>query len=670
MKIKLISLKLTNFKKIRNLKIDFENTTNIFGNNGTGKTSLFDAFLWLLFGKNSTDTATFEIKTLDENNQAYHNLEHEVEGVLLVDGIEHNLRRSLREKWVKKRGLTEEEFTGHETKYFWNEVPMKQEEFNSKIAGIINESLFKLLTSTTYFNNLKWQDRRMILEKIAGVIDDVAIIKALNLDAVQEKLMLDAYGQGKGKDNFKEFKAEINGKSKKIKQELETLPDRIKEAERAVPNEEDFTAVEANIATIKTDIAGIDDMLQSKSAAYQEYEAGKNKLISQRQAKHMEAQQIAFNIQNDVKAAGSTRKAAITEKKGELQQLNSKRQGLLNDYNTKASRKTAIETEQQNLRTKWAEENARMLVFDDKDFCCPTCKRAYEAGDVDAKKEEMERNFNQDKASKLEKINQQGASYKPELEQINTALGNIQSEGEKVKAEIETLQSHISELETEYTRLSADEAGQYGAKLAAHAGYQTLQTEIASLTTQIDEPYTAEDNSAMKFRKNDLQRQLEELQRKLATKGMREKQQARVTELSDQEQKLNEELAAFEGIEFSIKAFEKAKMNELESRINNRFAIAKFKLFQTNINGGEEPCCITLFNGVPYPDANTAGKIQVGLDIINTLSGHYGVQAPVWVDNRESVVSLPETECQLINLIVSEADNKLRIEKRIEKSVA
>ena len=102
-------------------------------------------------------------------------------------------------------------------------------------------------------------------------------------------------------------------------------------------------------------------------------------------------------------------------------------------------------------------------------------------------------------------------------------------------------------------------------------------------------------------------------------------------------------------------------MDTLEQRINGRFKLVKFKMFEEQINGGKTETCITLINGVPYSDANTASKIQAGIDIINTLSEHYDIKAPIWVDNKESVVKLPYTECQLINLIVSAEDSKLRV---------
>ncbi|MBP7398205.1 MAG: AAA family ATPase [Chitinophagales bacterium] len=72
MKISLKKLSLLNFKGIRQRTIEFNDVTNIFGKNEAGKTTLFDASLWVLFGKDSTDRKDFAIKTLDENNEPFH----------------------------------------------------------------------------------------------------------------------------------------------------------------------------------------------------------------------------------------------------------------------------------------------------------------------------------------------------------------------------------------------------------------------------------------------------------------------------------------------------------------------------------------------------------------------------------------------------------------------
>jgi len=106
----------------------------------------------------------------------------------------------------------------------------------------------------------------------------------------------------------------------------------------------------------------------------------------------------------------------------------------------------------------------------------------------------------------------------------------------------------------------------------------------------------------------------------------------------------------------------RTKVNLLEEKINSKFKYARFKLFKDQINGGLEETCETLYEGVPYSSGlNNAARINVGLDIINTLNDYYGISAPIFVDNAEAVTELIETDSQLISLVVSKKDKQLRV---------
>ncbi|EMF46299.1 ATPase involved in DNA repair, phage associated [Planococcus halocryophilus Or1] len=137
----------------------------------------------------------------------------------------------------------------------------------------------------------------------------------------------------------------------------------------------------------------------------------------------------------------------------------------------------------------------------------------------------------------------------------------------------------------------------------------------------------------------------------------------RIQELMDQEEQLAAEYEKLEHHLFLSEEFIRAKVNILEEKINAKFKYARFRLFETQINGGLQEVCETTFQGVPYGSGlNNAAKINIGLDIINTLSEFHGIQAPIFVDNAEAVTQLAETDSQLISLIVSEKDKSLRIE--------
>jgi exonuclease SbcC len=120
-------------------------------------------------------------------------------------------------------------------------------------------------------------------------------------------------------------------------------------------------------------------------------------------------------------------------------------------------------------------------------------------------------------------------------------------------------------------------------------------------------------------------------------------------------------LAGFEKSEFIIQEFTKAKVDILESRINGMFSGVKFRLFDTQINGGLVECCDALVNGVPWLDVNNADRINSGISIINVLSDHFGQTAPIWIDNSESITNIHATDSQRIELYVSEPDKILRI---------
>lgn len=672
MKIEIKKITLTNFKGIRSLSIPFSDVTNVFGNNATGKTTLMDAFLWLLFDKDSTGRETFEIKTVDENNQPYHRLDHEVEAVLLVDGSEIILRHTMNEIWRKPKGSITEEFSGHEKGYYWNGVPLKQKDYKAKIAELVDENLFKLLTNTTYFNSLKWQDRRAVLSQIAGRIDDMEILDSIqgSISDAHNELLLKAIKEKKHLNNFKEYRAELSATKKKLKDQLDLLPSRIAEANLALPEELDYTSIDEQIESVIHDIDNVDGLLNNKSKAARAHQDSISTKIKEAGELNQQLQKIEFAEAGKIKQSAFDRNQVLVNKKNDLRTKQFEKDQMLSEYNKDQEKIKRLTKEKEEATVKHVDVSKEQLKFNENEFHCPACKRAFDESVIDSKKDELTANFNKNKSDRLKLLVEQGTNLAEQISILTTKCENTIANGTKLKESIATLQSDISILEEENNRLMGEEQKQVESAVSANTEHAAIKEKIVLLTEEINTPHETDDNTALMMRKKQLQAQLDTLKSQLQTKGQREKQLSRIKELEQQEGTMAAELASLEGIEFSIDQFVKAAMTTLEDRVNGRFKIVRFKMFEDQINGGEVEACTTLINGVPYADANTAAKIQAGLDIINTLSDHYGVQAPVWVDNRESVIKLPETNCQLINLIVSEADKKLRIESAVLEAVA
>lgn len=666
-KIILKKLNLINFKGVRNLSIDFDSSTNIFGANGTGKTTIFDSFTWLLFGKDSTDRKDFEIKTLDHSNIAIPKIEHEVNAIVRVDDEEVVIRRVLKEKWVKTKGALEAEFSGNETLYYWNEVPLSQKEFQGKVSGILDETIFKLITSPTAFNSMKWQDRRNVLIQIAGNVSDNELASG-NKD--YEKLVSMLTNK-----SLEEYKKQIAATVKKSKDDIKLIPTRIDEVERSKPEPIDETSVNSEISVLEKQIESIDNQLQDKSAAYDEVIKKRNanqdeifNLRSQLNSIEFEARERAKLEQRSDNSKSEQIQKQISELQSELRSAEAKRDTLADKRTSVSTQISSLDTLIINARSLWNEVNATELTFKEEEFCCPTCQRAFEASDVEAKKAEMKENFITNKQSRLKSISENGKTNASEKANLETEFKTIEERITQGTEYISKISSQISSLQAEL--LLANNSAKAEVKpsaesvvekiLSDNAKYHSIKTEIATLealTFDIPESNSQE----LKGKKNELNIQVSQLRASLQVNDQIKAADKRIGELLEEETKLAQQIANIEKEQYIIDNFIKLKIDTIEGKINQKFSYVKFKLFDTQINGAQVETCEALINGVPFSDANTASKINAGVDIINTLCEFYKVSAPIFIDNRESVVDLIDSESQLINLIVSAHDKKLRV---------
>ncbi|WP_424493939.1 AAA family ATPase [Salinimicrobium sp. GXAS 041] len=652
--IQLKELTLLNFKGIRNLTVKFDSkTTSIFADNGLGKTTIMDSFLWLLFGKDSQDRKDFEVKTLDRNNRPIPKIDHEVTAVIDVNGEEITLQRTLREKWVKKRGSRTPEFTGNETLYTWNEVPMQAKEYAAKINEILDEGIFKLITNPMAFNGLKWQDRREVLMGMCGEIDDAELAgKNADYNILVDKL---------SNKTLEELKKETTAKRKKINDALKMIPTRIDEVQRNMPEALDFSGIKKAIEKKQSEINEIEGQISNKSKALEKELEKRSQQQNKIHAVKSELSNIKYEVEQKAKNAGrvdySTRDAlqnSLTTKQDSLKEA----QEGIEKLKTK---KQSIEDSREALIKKWQDENAKELSFNDEDTHCPTCKREFEASVLEDKKAEMLENFENKKAKTLTEINTEGQSLNAEKEAIQ---GRI----EKGEAIVKSLEPEIAELstklETEKERLSKlenSEKPDIDKLLSENEQYQAKQKELKTLEAELGEAPTVE-TSELKSKKDAVQKELDQLKKDLSLEESIKTSEKRIAELEQEEETLSGQLMELEGQEFTIENFIKLKIETLESKINSQFKIVNFKLFDVQINGGISETCEALIDGVPFSNANTASRVNGGLDIIETLCKYYGVTAPVWIDNAESVVNLIPIESQLIRLVVSEGDDKLRVE--------
>lgn len=649
--IKLQKISLVNFKGIKSLDLDFsDGDTLVCGENGSGKTTVFDAFLWCMFGKDSTNRSdsNFNLKTLDADGMPILRLEHSVTCLLSVDGKEIKLQRGYKEVWTKPRGTTEETLTNHKTEFYVNDVKLgTKKEYESTIAEIIDEDVFRMITNPFAFTSLSADRQKEMLLDMAGTVTNEEL-------AAMNPAFVSLLAEISGKP-LATFLKELSAKKKACKDVLAVIPSQIQTAQNLMPEAEDWDALQAEINAKLEEMHQVDEQIADKAklndAEYQRK--------AQLQAAISDAKMELNEAKNAVKfKATAGRQQALSE----IKEMEYKIQGKNQDLSYKQRTMADLQTEYakigealDNLRADYRTISARVISFSEDQFVCPTCKRQLEIEDIEAKQAELTANFNREKAQDLMDNQEKGKALKAKYEGVAAKINVCKSELAQILEGVKADEAKLAEL-----KAAIPEAVNVEALIAADKGCIDLQNEITELENQLKVEAKPVDVTDLRARKVSVNDALQALYKRAAKRDQIKRAEDEIKALEEKQMSNNQALADLENWEFQATAFQKAKDEELLKRINGLFQFVSFSFVSAQLNGGEKLTCVCTVNGTPYPDVNNAGKINAGLDIINAICNAKGVCAPIFVDNAESVNEIQPTLSQKILLYVSN-DSQLTV---------
>ena len=656
------SLSLVNFKGIRELSVSFdERVTDIFGRNGSGKTTLFDAFTWLLFGKDSQDRKKFDLKTLDADGRIIPQLPHEVSAIITVNGEEVKICRRFTEKWVKRAGQTERVFTGNEEERFYNDVPCSQREYEAKIADICNEAVFKFITNPAYFPSQSAESQKEMLLKMAGSISDNEIATG---NADFEALLAQITGK-----TMNEFKKEIAAKKSRLNAEISDIPGRIDEKKRDLVEPEDWAALESDIKTKTAERDAIEGQMANAAEAQRAADNERMKIQSQISELRRKRSKRVADIEDEATADYRNKKR---ERDNVQFQIDSLMQRIRSTESAVVARKDEIERykndrarlvkEWKSLQTNSQAVKAEQVQINESDFCCPMCHRQFDLEDIETKEAEIIESFEKQREATLASIarsiadnEHRGSAIKTQIQRATAALEASEA---SIKADNETIEQ-LKASDIYRAELTMPDATPL---IAADSELAKIDSEIAELEAKTEQPATPANNTELKAKRDTLSAEIDSLKSRLKKRDYNQKTQARIDELEKQLSTQSDEIAELERLEFTMLEFSKARSAAIESRINGLFALVKFRWIATAINGAEKETCEATLNGKPYGTCSNAERIIIGLGIINAICKSQGVYAPIFVDNAESVNDIIPMQSQVISLIVSR-DEQLVIEK-------
>jgi len=638
-KLTIQKLRLKNFKGVQDFTLEpAGNNVAVFGDNAFGKTTIMDAYFWLIFGKDSQGKADFQLKPVDPEGREISNIDTEVEAVLEYNNKPVTLMKRYKEKWTKKRGAARAEFTGHTTDYFIDDVPAKKKEYDEKVTEIIDVNAFKLVTNPYEFNNLHWTGRRQILLEMCGDVTDQDVI---NSDDRLRKLK-DIIGDCTIEDHKKKVQAkkrEINKELDQIPARIDELTQSIKDAEKPAPN---------IIENLNSQISEKKDKL---------HKLGTTEAASEKKTRLHEINAEILKLKNEAQEKMAEKKKPLQD---ELEQLNSqyfsRENGIRKtkeEIETEKSRLKVLEDAVKGYRGDWHRENDKEFSCDTE---CPTCSQQIPEEQIEQAREK----FNENKAAKLEEIQSKGKETAGSIEAKKESIAGLEKKLEEYTQKLSELQEKVKAKKKELQSIDA-----------APVDTRELEKEKGILQSELDAM-----NNGSKVKEDNLREEIKELEARVEKENEKaaefkaaERSRERIKELEQREKDLAKEYEKLEEEIHLTEQFIIKKVELLEGQINERFKLARFKLFNTQINGGIEECCETIYKGVPFNHGlNNAARINIGLDIVNTLSEYFGFQGPIFIDNAESINEIIPMSAQVISLVVSRDQELIVSESEVKKA--
>lgn len=654
--IRLNKIVVENFKALEQMEVeaDGKNVT-VRGKNGTGKTTVADAYTWLMTSKGIDGTKIdTQIKKRDDNGGTPNDggVEHHVEVELTIDGEPMTVGKTYKEKWEKHRGQSERDFKGHTITYEINGVPMAKKDFDAKLETIAPPDVFQMLTRPMYFcQNLKWQERRAFLMAIIGGKTDIEIVNS------DDGLKLGAESLGIMKKlntiTVDELRKVIQSKLKKVNAEIKEIPARIDELTRQKGGLDDSAKekIEGEWQDLQNQRSVIEcriSQLQHGGNASQSIELGKIEA-------HME--KAKAKVEAEISRKKSAAQEVINGCSYEATRLDSECATLEIENDRLHTIAKTNENLLANMRAEWKRINTETFEADVSDTC-PTCGQKLPEDKMQEIIENARGEFNEKKSARLKENQQKGKAIVDTQKRDAATIEKNESRILEITERLKELETSKRQAEAELEILSNVDVTKESAYVSLAQKAQDIKDSMANAQADNSKPIADE-----KEKLASVMEQMEEVEAQLAQIKTFDSINERIAELKEQETELGNTYTNLQAKLGWTESFMRVKVKGVETDVNKHFKFVKFKMFNQLINGALEDCCEPLIDGVPFSDGmNKGNRMKAALDIVQTLSEHFGVKLPVIIDDCESYTSLPEVDSQVIKLIADKAYDKLAVQ--------
>lgn len=639
MNMKLISMELTDFKGCRNAKYAFAANTTIVGENGSGKTTIADAFYWVFFDKNYALNSNPNIRPND-GRECTPKVQLELE----VDGKTISVAKMQKEKVSKPdaNGIVKRTLTNS---YEINAVPKTERDFKEHLSELnVDFDKFLQLSHPDLFiagmNEKKTREQiRNTLFEMAGSMPDLKIAQMTEGVSDVAKL-LEQYSR-------EEIEAMQNATLRKIRENYgkdgEILRAKIEGLESA--------KVDVDVAEMEIGKRGVKELIE----ANKEKQASIDKQLKEYQELSDGVLELKFQISDFQRNANSEHLKKIKELQ---KQIDDKTMELvsLNNSDDRNNREIAACVEEIEkiikkrnvLAELWKGVNAEK--FDESTTVCPTCNRELPEEEI----RKLMTEFESRKAERIKKVEADGNKEKKNLEELKSKKEKLELHKDDNEVLKHAIEKEINRLDEELKSMPVQ------VDISQDENYKNLIEQIREKEKAMDDFADVKNiRQQLVTEYEELQEQLTQYEREIAISDNNERIDDQIIDLRKMQAEYEQSKANCEKILEQLKLLSKKKNELLTIQINNQFDIVEWQLFDYQKNGEYKEICVPKVDGKRFGESTNKGReILAKLDIVKGLQRFYSQHYPVFLDNAESLSANTndriKMNCQMISMNVAE----------------
>lgn len=620
--------------------ICFKDRNIIRGKNESGKSTTWDAIMWVLTGYDSLDRSNYD---LFDNRISYtreNSTPAIVELVMTIDGNSYTLRREAKIGWIRSRGETEYTRKGSDDySFFIDGVEVSAKNYREFIeTNLCPVEKLKFILNIGFYEMIDWKTLRSHFADIIGDVKESDFssdfsevfesLKKYTVDALKERI----------RNEYNPLRIQVR----------DVLPQTIEVLTANLPDISQVEYAKNHVLECRAKIEELDRRMSDASKSLQPYVEKREKemrLIEQIKSEINE-KRIKYETETNRKIAEIQAKVDSVDSSNEiiarLNRENADAFERLHRTREELSRRLdSMKSEIESLR----EENK---AIKEKVFTaekCSFCGQELPENMLD----KLKQDFLKEKETRHQAIVKRGLELKE-------AIGKAESEIREIDARIEKGFETKPLQEKESLMEELQKARHSSVPFEMTSEYATLNDKVSGLTSALTE-IPKIDTSEIEAKKKEI---MEEMSRYTEIASCRKEFDRQMSVIETKRTELKNgtiKLAELEGFANKLIRMEKEKAEIIKNRISSLFSVCTVEMEEMKKDGTKIPACNIYINGVKAQVSNTANKMKAGMDISDAICKAYGINMPLIVDNAERLDkdnSAISTDRQLIMMRVED----------------